>query len=1064
VRLPALLLLAAVACGGGGGDSGPSGPPAASAIALSASTITLTGVGTENTLSATLSPAGATGTIVWRTVDPAIATVSGSGSSATVRAVAGGATQVIASVGSIESRASVNVVPAVKRITLPAGTASVRVGSATTLVATVEADAGANSALQWSSGSTAVATVSASGVVTGLSVGTSVITVSSTAFPSISTTTTITVTPLAVRTVTLSPPASSIAFPGTQQITATLDADAGASQTLDWSSSAPGIATVSASGLVTGVGPGTATITARSQQTPTVSGTATVTVTFPAVTVNITPVNPRVLVGATQALTATVTAGAGIATTVTWGTTAPLIAQVNASGVVSAIAPGTATITATSTANPTVSATTTVTVAAPGVTAIVLSPTTSGVVVGSTRTLSATITSDNGANTALDWTTSNPAIATVNSAGDVSGVAAGGPVTITARSVATPSISASATITVIGFAFNTVWNPTRSGAGGAFDNQPSVWLWNGGLNTAMVLGGFQAGNLGASSGTWILAKDGVTSDVTPADARTVYPTADLSGNSATDIMVLRTNGTTQRWNGTSFESITWPLPTANNIPTSVSAAGGGIYWATRRPDDIMKFDGTQWTVVRAGDASANSVRILALSPTKALIRACLNIGGSVPPQELRLINGATLSTIAALPQNSGCRPDLTATSESDVMMATDQGVARWDGSTWTYISAGLPVNESITNTTICGANRFAVATNARVYQIQGTTLVPITQDGEAGTRQGFGEGPRISCANDGTLRMASGFRLLTRRTANGWVDEHYGPDFNAVHLASRDRGVIAGTNVVYDWTPSGARMRWRTGAIQFIGRAAWSEPDGSAWVGGDLSLAGTGERRGLVLFFSGSTVRYDTIPGVNGVMGLWKSGGVMYALGGSPVVGGAGTLLRRVGTTWEVVSTEASSLFSAIDGVSNFALAISNGAMRRFDGTTWTSVAGPVRPASKLYVPAVNTAFAGTCQNSNDAILRYNGTAWTELNTSAVGSFNCVLAVWGTSASDVYAAVGFSSPRVIHFDGTTWTNVSIGSTSRVNAAAGVAGLSLLVGNLGYVNVGTPPGAAVRSMR
>jgi hypothetical protein len=376
----------------------------------------------------------------------------------------------------------------------------------------------------------------------------------------------------------------------------------------------------------------------------------------------------------------------------------------------------------------------------------------------------------------------------------------------------------------------------------------------------------------------------------------------------------------------------------------------------------------------------------------------------------------------------------------------------------------LGANESISNTTICGANRYAVSTNARVYQIQGNTLVPISQDGEAGIRHGFGQAPRISCAADGTLRVASGYRLLSRRTASGWVDEHFGPDFNAVHLSSRDRGVIAGTNVVYDWTPSGARMRWRTGAMHFVGRSAWSDPDGSAWVGGEVRLEGTGTRRGLVLFFSGTTVRYDTIPSVNGIMGLWKSGGVMYALGGSPIDGGPGTLLRRNGSTWELVSTEVSSLFTSISGVSTFALAVSNGAMRRFDGSSWSTVAGPGRPVNSVYVPAANVAFGGTCQNSNDAILRYNGTSWTELNTSAVGSFNCVMAVWGTSASDVYAAVGFSTPRVIHFDGTTWTTMSVGSTTNVTGASGAPGLSLLVGPRAYTNVGTPPGAFVQQLR
>jgi hypothetical protein len=88
--------------------------------------------------------------------------------------------------------------------------------------------------------------------------------------------------PIPVATVTVAPASASITAGGTVQLTATLRDSSGAELTgrvITWSSDAGGVATVSVSGLVTGVAPGTATITATREG---VSGTAAVTVTAPA--------------------------------------------------------------------------------------------------------------------------------------------------------------------------------------------------------------------------------------------------------------------------------------------------------------------------------------------------------------------------------------------------------------------------------------------------------------------------------------------------------------------------------------------------------------------------------------------------------------------------------------------------------------------------------------------------------------------------------------------------------------------------------------------------------------
>src|SRR5204863_2229462 len=73
-------------------------------------------------------------------------------------------------------------------------------------------------------------------------------------------------------------------------------------RTVTWSSSNTAVATVSNSGLVSGVTPGTATITATSEGK---SGTSSVTVTnVPVATVDVTPPSASVQAGQTVQLTA----------------------------------------------------------------------------------------------------------------------------------------------------------------------------------------------------------------------------------------------------------------------------------------------------------------------------------------------------------------------------------------------------------------------------------------------------------------------------------------------------------------------------------------------------------------------------------------------------------------------------------------------------------------------------------------------------------------------------------------------------------------------------------------
>src|SRR2546427_103361 len=165
----------------------------------------------------------------------------------------------------------------------------------------------------------------------------------------------VTVNPVPVAIVAVSPVASGIQVSGTVQLMATPEDStraplSGRSGTLGTSNT--GVATVNASGLVSGVAAGPATITATSEGQ---SGTAAVAVTAlapaPVATVAVSPASASVGVGQTVPLTATPQDASGnplSGRVVTWASSNTAVATVNGSGLVSGVAAGPAMITATS--------------------------------------------------------------------------------------------------------------------------------------------------------------------------------------------------------------------------------------------------------------------------------------------------------------------------------------------------------------------------------------------------------------------------------------------------------------------------------------------------------------------------------------------------------------------------------------------------------------------------------------------------------------------------------------------------------------------------------------------
>jgi uncharacterized protein YjdB len=289
-------------------------------------------------------------TVTWSSASEAIARVSASG---LVTGVAPGSVVITARSEGAQKEFTVAVLPVpVASVTVTPQNPTVRVSETTQLAAETRDANGAvltGRMVTWSSSDLTKATVSATGVVTGVAAGTATITATSEGRTG---TTTVTVTPGPVASVTVAPQNPSVREGATLQLTATTRDASGAVVTgrmVTWTSSNTAIATVSGTGMVTGVAPGTATITATSEGR---SGTTTVTVLrAQVVSIRFAPLQDPFIVGDTVRVRAVAIDSLGRELpdrTVTYTSSNNAVATVTTSGLATGTAPGTVTFTATS--------------------------------------------------------------------------------------------------------------------------------------------------------------------------------------------------------------------------------------------------------------------------------------------------------------------------------------------------------------------------------------------------------------------------------------------------------------------------------------------------------------------------------------------------------------------------------------------------------------------------------------------------------------------------------------------------------------------------------------------
>nr|QOV09079.1 hypothetical protein HULAa30F3_00034 [uncultured Dehalococcoidia bacterium] len=581
-----------------------------------------------------------TGLVTWTSSNTSVATINAAGLASTM---ATGTTTITARIGTVTSTTVLTVTAAVVmslQVTpilpsLPAGytmqfTATEVYSNSVTIDRTAVAT--------WGSSNGAAASINGTGMATGVAAG--VTTISAT-YGGRTGNTTLTVTPPTLVSVNITTAAPTVAAGLTVQLNLTgyysnnTSGNLTASGQTTWSSLSPSIATVSATGLVTGVTPGTAVIRANNLGN---QSNVTVTVTAPVqIGTTVTPATPKITAGNTQQFTANAVYSNGTTvavTATTWTSSANATATVNSVGLATGVAAGTATISATYGG---FTGGTLLTVTAATLTTISVNATSSSIAAGRTTQLSAigTYSDLSTANITgqVTWGSGTPAVAGVNASGlatgltvgtsnmtaTLNGITGGSVLTVTAAELV--SIAISPTNASVAAGRTQQYTAIGTYTNGSTQNITTGVIWTSTNTTVATINGLGVATSLVVGSTGIIANVGsivsptATLNVTPAvlTAITVTP-ANTSAALGRTVQFTATGTYSNATTANITAVASWS--SSDQTIASISGSGAAVGSSTGATTITASKDGISGvTTFNVTGAVLDSVSISPLAPT-----------------------------------------------------------------------------------------------------------------------------------------------------------------------------------------------------------------------------------------------------------------------------------------------------------------------------------------------------------------------------------------------------------------------------------------------------------------
>jgi trimeric autotransporter adhesin len=538
-----------------------------------------------------------------------------------------------------------------------------------------------------------------------------------------------------VSSMQVSPTLISIGMGAQQQFTATAHLSDGSTKdvtsSVQWNSSDSNIASIATGGTATGSAPGTVTITAQSG---TLQAIATLKVSAAAAnlaSITVSSAASSMAVNTSQQFTATGIYSDGstadLTNLVAWTSSSTATATVASNGVVAAVAAGTTNISASFAG---ISQSTQLTVTAPSIVSIAVTPVGLTLAIGINQQFVATATYSDGTSADLvsgvNWNSSSTAVATINSSGLAATVAAGS-TTITAT---VGSFTDSTTLTVVAAHLTSIsvtpatpsialGTTQQFTAVGNFDDGSTQWLQS-------LTWSSSSSSIATVDSTGLTTSVGTGVATITAGAGSVSGTASLTISGATLISIAVTPanstmavGTTKQFNATgTFSDSSTQDVTASVVWTSSNPAA-----ATINNQGLLTSVATGSSTIKADFGAISGSTGLTVSTARL-------VSISISPANPRIARGTSIKFSATGTFSDGS----TATNLSGVSWKSSKpNIASIRGSGLTHGKKGGTVTISASASGVTGTTTLTVGTGTLVS----LAVTPLAPTAAIGSTQQF---------------------------------------------------------------------------------------------------------------------------------------------------------------------------------------------------------------------------------------------------------------------------------------------------------------------------------------
>jgi len=554
------------------------------------------------------------------------------------------------------------------------------------------------------------------------------------------------------------------------------------------------------------------------------------------------------------------------------------------------------------------------------------------------------------------------------------------------------------------------------------------------------------------------------------------------------------------WNGTTWVTLL-ATTTLNTTITALAALPngelvvGGAFasLAGVTANNIARWDGTSWSAM--GSGTDRSVRTLAVAPNgDVVVGGYFTSAGGVAASSIARWNGSW-SAMGSLPFPPVTYPsvDALAVRSNGNVIAGSNGLAEWDGATWTVLGSSfssalqlLPNGDLVVGGTFTAMNGVSAQNIARRSGASWSALgAGVGGPQSSGPNQVFSLAvlPSGELFAGGKFTTAGGAIATNVASWNGaaWAPLGFGFDgaIEALVVAPGGDLIVGGAFQAIGGTPMNHIARWNGAAWSSLGPGVDGNVNHLAWLpNGDVVAAATiGGSLGAMLRWNGSV--WSTMPD----SGLFAIRSLLTMPNGDLLATGQGLLTNenvRIwdGTSWASVgagfnaSVLAATVWNGdlvVGGSFTSASGVSANGLARWNGSTWSALGSGIN-----FVPYPNAHFVRALTTSSNGnlvaggrftlaggvpvnhIAQWDGTAWSSLGTGVTTS-RAVLALATLPGGDLVAAGdaltaagGITVNNIARWNGTVWSPIGAGiegpaSFTYVNALATTTTGDLLAG-------------------